>query len=645
MKSEPDFVSKATERESGLTLRETVELIRDRETKLRESEERFRATFEQAAVGITHVSPDGHFLRVNDRFCDIVGYRRDEILSLTFQDITHPDDLETDLDHARRLLRGESDNYSTEKRYFRKDGGTVWVKLTATVLKDDAGKPRWFVSVVEDITEKKKAQQERDRILTLSQDLICIAGMDGCLKYVNPAWERFLGYADEELLTKPFLDFVHPDDRKRTARELESLAAGQSTFDFELRGVAKDGTISHISWVVTPLADEDLIYCIGRDVTERKEAEKAVRESRRRLIKAQNVARMGFMDWNLKTNEIVWSREVYDLYGIDPKTPVTIEQTVALVHPDDLEFVNKNLDMAIHGTRDYDIDHRLVRPDGKVIWVHARADLDRDSEGTPIALMGTVVDITERKRAEEEARRHRDALARVDRATSLGQLTGSIAHELNQPLTGILSNAQAAELLINSGQWEREELAEIMAEIVADTKRGGEVIQNLRELYREQKGELLPIDINAVVQETTHLLHSEFVIQRVELSTECASTVPVVNGNRIQIQQVLVNLIMNGIQAMDGIARENRRLHIATAREMNKVKVWIDDDGRGIDTDKIDRIFEPLATWKPGGTGMGLAISNSIIQSHGGRMWAENRPEGGARVGFALLVQKEGELL
>ncbi|MCK4774578.1 MAG: PAS domain S-box protein, partial [Candidatus Krumholzibacteria bacterium] len=307
MKSEPDFVSKATERESGLTLRETVELIRDRETKLRESEERFRATFEQAAVGITHVSPDGHFLCVNDRFCDIVGYTRDEILSLTFQDITHPDDLETDLDHARRLLRGESDNYSTEKQYFRKDGGTVWVKLTATVLKDDAGKPRWFVSVVEDITEKKKAQQERDRILTLSQDLICIASMDGYLKYVNPAWERFLGYADEELLTKPFLDFVHPDDRKRTARELESLAAGQSTFDFELRGVAKDGTISHISWVVTPLADEDLIYCIGRDVTERKEAEKAVRESRRRLIKAQNVARMGFMDWNLKTNEIVWS--------------------------------------------------------------------------------------------------------------------------------------------------------------------------------------------------------------------------------------------------------------------------------------------------------------------------------------------------
>jgi C4-dicarboxylate-specific signal transduction histidine kinase len=245
--------------------------------------------------------------------------------------------------------------------------------------------------------------------------------------------------------------------------------------------------------------------------------------------------------------------------------------------------------------------------------------------------------------AEEEARIQRENLARMDRATSMGQLTGSISHELNQPLTGILSNAQAAEMMLKKGQFENKDLAGIMAEIAADAKRAGDLIRNLRELYREQKGEFLPVNINAVVKDTTKLLHSEFVMQQVGLFTEFAPSIPMVNGNEIQLQQVLVNLIMNGIQAMSGAAQDDRRLHIETAYHAGEIKAWVEDSGPGIDADKIDHIFEPLTTWKPGGTGMGLAISNSIIEAHGGRMWAENRPEVGARVGFALPVLKEGE--
>ena len=225
----------------------------------------------------------------------------------------------------------------------------------------------------------------------------------------------------------------------------------------------------------------------------------------------------------------------------------------------------------------------------------------------------------------------------------MGQLTGSISHELNQPLTGILSNAQAAELMIQNGQWEDEEMTEIMAEIVADAKRAGDVIRNLRQLYREQKVEFLPVDINEIIEETIQLLHSEFIIQRVVLTTEYASSIPWVNGNKVQVQQVLVNLVMNGNQAMSDKARDDRRIHIVTAYDGDEVKAWVEDNGTGIDPDRIDRIFEPLATWKPGHTGMGLAISNSIIKAHGGRMWAENRPEGGARVGFALPLPKEEE--
>jgi len=280
---------------------------------------------------------------------------------------------------------------------------------------------------------------------------------------------------------------------------------------------------------------------------------------------------------------------------------------------------------------------------GDTPWIQCHLAPVKDENGEVVFVVNTYVDITELKRAESEARRSQDALARFDRATSMGQLTGSIAHELNQPLTGILSNAQAAELMIDSGQWDKEELAEILAEIVADTKRGGEVIRGLRELYREQKGEYQPVDINVVVEETLSLLHSEFVVQQTAVTTEMASSTPLVDGNRIQIQQVLVNVIMNGVQAMAETPRDDRRVRIETSSDAKEVWVSVEDHGVGINPEKIGSIFEPLATWKAGGMGMGLAISNSIIEAHGGKMSAENKPEGGARVSFALPILNEDE--
>jgi C4-dicarboxylate-specific signal transduction histidine kinase len=276
-------------------------------------------------------------------------------------------------------------------------------------------------------------------------------------------------------------------------------------------------------------------------------------------------------------------------------------------------------------------------------WIQCRLYPVKDEQGNVDFVVNTYQDITDIKYAEMEARRHQDALARVDRTTRMGQLTGSIAHELNQPLTGILSNAQAAEMMLKRGDCDFDELAEIMSEIVADTKRGGQVIQNLRELYREQKGEYGPVDINTLIAETVKLLNSEFIAHKIVVTTDTAQPVPPVDGNRIQIQQVLVNLIMNAVQAMAETPRDELDLSIETSSDATEVGVSVEDRGNGIDPEKIGTIFEPLATWKPGGNGMGLSISISIIRAHGGRMWAENRPEGGARVGFVLPVLNEEE--
>jgi PAS domain S-box-containing protein len=276
-------------------------------------------------------------------------------------------------------------------------------------------------------------------------------------------------------------------------------------------------------------------------------------------------------------------------------------------------------------------------------WIQSHLYPVEDADGKILYVVNTYLDVTDVKRAEREVREQRDALARMDRTTSLGQLTGSIAHELNQPLTGILSNAKAAQLMTESGHWKGNEWKEIMADIEEDAKRAGRVIRNLRDLFREQKGEFQPVDINAVVAETERLFHSEFVLQNVNLTTECARSIPLLNGNKVQIQQVLVNLITNGIEAMRDVAEDDRRLHVSTVHDTTTVKVWVEDCGPGIAADKVDRIFEPLATWKPGGTGLGLAVSNSIIEAHEGNMFVENRPAGGARVGFALPLPRGGE--
>ena len=331
----------------------------------------------------------------------------------------------------------------------------------------------------------------------------------------------------------------------------------------------------------------------------------------------------GEMEEVLANYNVLTDKQVVDL-GLAPSVRRAFAGEVVILPP--IEYPLSRM------TEDIGLEH--IEKDS--VWIQCQLSPVKDTKQETAFVVLTLLDLTERIRAQGEAREQREALARVGRATSMGQLTGSIAHELNQPLTGILSNAQAAELLINTGQLDYDGIAEILAGIVADTKRARDVMSNLRAVFSEQKTEFLPLDPNDTVEETMRLLHSEFVEQRITVTTECVPSIPMVNGNRIQLQQVLVNLILNGNQAMSQSEADDRRLHIATAFDGEEVRVWVEDHGPGIDADKLDEIFQPLTTWKPGGTGMGLAISNSIIQGHRGRMWAENRQEGGARVGFSL---------
>lgn len=438
-------------------------------------------------------------------------------------------------------------------------------------------------------------------------------------------------------------DYVPADVFAKSAPQREKLygalegKAQQALFPFP----CSDGGTRWFDVHWTPIRSGGEVVAVAevaRDITERKIAELELEGARRLLSEAQRIAHVGSWEWDMVTGALTWSDEVYRIFGLTPHSfAATYAAFMKAVHPDDRAAVEKAVDATV-ADRDagYEIDHRIVRPDGTERIVHERGEVTYEND-KPIRMIGTVQDITTVTFLAREAKEQREALARVDRTASMGQLTGSIAHELNQPLTGILSNAQAGELMIKGGKCTCDEMGEIIEDVISDAKRAGAVIRNLRELFRQQTGELEALDLNEVISDVLVILHSEFVVQEVKVVHRLSDNLPEITGNRIQLQQVIINLLMNAQQAICAKGKGDRFITIGSAVSPGEsVKVWVEDTGPGIDEERIDHIFEPLATWKPGGMGMGLAISRSIIDAHCGRIWAENIKGGGAKIIFAL---------
>jgi len=242
------------------------------------------------------VAPDGSWLRVNQALCDLVGYSEEELLKLTFQDITHPDDLEKDLHFVQQMLAGEIENYSMEKRYFRKEGTLIWVNLTVSLVRKERGEADYFISAIEDISERKElvieieaSRNELEKFFGLVLDMVCVATPDGYFKKLNNSWQEVLGYSNEELLSKPYLEFVHPDDRNKTADVAADLSSQHPVFQFTNRYRCKDGSYKWLEWVSAP-SEDGVVYAVARDVTEQREMTHLVIQERNRAQKNLDVA-------------------------------------------------------------------------------------------------------------------------------------------------------------------------------------------------------------------------------------------------------------------------------------------------------------------------------------------------------------------
>ncbi len=376
-----------------------------------------------------------------------------------------------------------------------------------------------------------------------------------------------------------------------------------------------------------------------------KMSEARRRESEQRLTLAAEATDLGFWVRNVESDEVWVSDTWRAIFGYGSDDPITLANSLERVHAEDRPAVAEALAVALREERSYELEFRIMRPDGQQRWLAARGRADRTGSDAPLVMRGVVLDITVRKQAELEVQQERRKVAHLARVTMLGELSGSLAHELNQPLTAILSNAQAGIRFLAREKVDLGEVREILQDIVEQDKLAGGVIRRLRGLLQKEESQRSPVDLNELVLDVARLLRNDLVSRGVRLTTNFAPDLPTVSVDRVQLQQVLINLVMNACRAVDSAAVRDRLVEVQTALiEGAKLRVSVIDRGRGIDPKILKRAFEPFFTTKAHGLGLGLSICLTIIKAHGGRMWCENNAERGAAFHFILPLPDSGEL-
>jgi PAS domain S-box-containing protein len=358
------------------------------------------------------------------------------------------------------------------------------------------------------------------------------------------------------------------------------------------------------------------------------------------LAQGQSISHTGSSGWSVASDEIYWSQEIYNILEYDPGTIGTIDLVFQRIHPDDRDFVRQALDQASKTKTDFEIEHRLLMPDGRVKHVHI---IGQAVNAGSLDFLSSVHDVSERTRAEEALRQAQDDLARINRVTTMGELAASLAHEISQPISGIMTNANTCLRKLGPNQPDPDEMRALVSRILRDTQRAAEVIGRIRSQFKKgATPNREVIDINEINRETVALLRDEAVRYNISVRTELAADPPQTLGDRVQLQQVAMNLIINSIEAMkdvDGI----REMVIKSQRDENEqIHVSFSDTGIGFPPQLAEQIFDPFFTTKPQGTGMGLRISRSIIESHGGRLWAVGAPGRGATFHLSLPAATRG---
>jgi PAS domain S-box-containing protein len=484
--------------------------------------------------------------------------------------------------------------------------------------------------------------REQARLLDLTHDTVIVCDTANVIMYWNCGAEELYGWRREEAVGKIVHQFLHTRF-PAPLQEITGTLLRTGRWEGELVRTKRDGSEVVIASRCSlqrngngrPLATIET----GNDVTARKRAEEALRRCQATyLAEAQKLSSTGSFGWEVRTGEVFWSEQTFRIFEYGSDVVPTLELILQRVHPADIVRVKQTIDQVTASLDDFDFEHRLLMTDGSVKHLHVVArPICTGSRRLQYA--GAIMDVTAARLAEKRLQDAHSELARVSRVTTLGELSASIAHEVSQPLAAIVGHGEACLRWLERHPARQEEVRASVGRIINDGQRASEVIRRIRMLATKGVGQRAPLKLNDVINDVIPLTQSEILNHQVSLCVKLTSPLRAVLGDRVQLQQVLINLIINGLQAMDAVSDRPRELTIVSDHdEEGNVICEVQDCGTGLTSENENDLFSAFFTTKPHGMGMGLTICRSIIESHGGRIWAFNNATCGVTFRCALPV-------
>ena len=621
------------------------------EDALRSSQRELSGIIETMPGLVWCASPDGELSYVNQRILDYAGVEKDKLLSGGWADFLHPDDVASVVAAwSESVASGEA--FEVQARLRDADGTYRWFHSLSQLGRDPEGNPARWYGVMIDVDDRKRAEDKVEQAylrLAEAQQLSKTGSFITDLLIDEHNWseEAFRIFEFDpaaKVTVKLIRDIVHPDDLQSFDSVISRGVAGEDV-DFVFRIVTSRGALKHIRGVARVMersAGRPLFIGALQDVTQSKIEEEQLRRSEAFLAEAQRLTRIGSFSWRVHDNEIRWSDELYRIFEFEPGVPVTFNLIGSRVHPDDLPLMSDMIAKAQSAADHLEYEHRIVMPDGSIKHLHLTAHCRRDSEGR-LEYLGAVQDVTQRHLAESALARARAELANAAKISSLGVLTASIAHEVSQPLAGIITNANTCLRMLERDSPNLDGVREMARLTLRDGKRASDVIVRLRALFSRKEFAREPIDLVEAAREVIVLSMTDLERNRVILRAEFADDLPLAPGDRIQLQQVISNLLRNASEAMSAVDDRPRLLRLAIMPYPGgQVCLSVADAGAGLDSEGMERLFQPFYTTKAEGMGIGLSVSRSIIESHQGRLWATPNEGPGATFSFSIPAVTQG---
>jgi PAS domain S-box-containing protein len=627
-------------------LKKEVAERRRAEEALREAESNSRLIVDSIPGLVATLTPAGEVEVVNNQVLGYCGRTLEELKQWATSDTVHPEDLPRAIGVITQSM-ASGDPYEIEERIRRFDGVYRWFQVRGLPLRDSNGRiVRWYV-LLTDIDARKRAEEAlkgSERNLKLIIDTIPVlawsARPDGSAEFFNQHYLDFVGLSAEQARNWGWTVAVSPDDLSGLAATWQRIMASQAPGETEARLRRYDGEYRWFLFRTNPLRDEkgNIVkwFGVNTDIEDRKRAEDELRRSEAFLADGQRLSSTGTFSWRLDTDEITLSDELRRMYELDQNAAVTLERLLGLIHPEDIPMLAKRMEQIRADHAPYEHELRLRMPDGRVKYLRTVGQVIRHQDGR-LENVGATQDVTQRRLAEEALDKVRSELAHVTRVMSLGALSASIAHEVTQPLSGIITNASTCLRLLDADPPNVDGARETARRTIRDGNRASDVITRLRALFSNREFTLESLDLNEATREVIALSLSDLQRNRVILQSQLADDLPRVTGDRVQLQQVILNLLRNASDAMVGIDDRPRQLLVRTERENgDRVRVTVRDAGNGVDRQSMDKLFDAFYTTKGGGMGIGLSVSRSIVERHHGRLWVEPNDGPGATFAFSI---------